>query len=86
MSRIKIIHTLDTLDTLDNNPIEKKIKKECDICYEKTSEKKFKKFECTHELCDQCYEKLPNEKCPFCRQIIQEKINEPIEVFKEPAV
>lgn len=80
MSKIKIvefftsscshIHTLKDITTHN---------KECDICYEEVNEKHFKSLSCKHELCQSCYSKLPNEKCPFCRQVIQEKIVELIE-------
>jgi len=80
MSKIKIVeiftHSCNHIHTLQNITCSKK---ECDICYEEVNEKHFKKLSCKHELCQSCYSKLPNEKCPFCRQVIQEKVIEMIE-------
>lgn len=80
MSKIKIVdfftHSCSNIHTLQDITCSKK---ECDICYEEVNEKYFKKLPCKHELCQSCYSKLTNEKCPFCRQVIEEKVVELIE-------
>lgn len=79
MSKIKIV------DFFSSSPSSSSYKsihnKECYICYEEVNECCFKKLNCKHELCQDCYVKLPNEKCPFCRQTIREKI---IELIEDP--
>lgn len=76
MNRIKIIHSLFREAKKDEI-----IDKECYICYEEFSEDCFKKLSCKHELCKECYSKLRDETCPFCRQVIKEKI---IDLIEDP--
>jgi hypothetical protein len=82
MSKIKIVDFFSSSLSHPHTPSDITCnRKECYICYEDVNENHFKKLSCTHELCQSCYSKLPNEKCPFCRQIIKEKI---IELIEDP--
>lgn len=49
---------------------------ECNICMEYIiDDNKIIKLICNHKLCSSCYDKLVRNLCPYCRTILDDKID-----------
>lgn len=48
---------------------------DCRICMEQIKSIEFCELECGHSMCSSCLNRLVRNQCPYCRQVINNKID-----------